>query len=91
MSDVVTELVAEQRRRLVGSILGFMEREIYPDLTVQQQVAVRKKVLTSVGVFSDFTLDCIRACNKGWVVNEEAMRLLNAINDQVSADRFKDD
>lgn len=86
MSDVVTELVGEQRRRLVGSILGFMEREIYPDLTPLQQAQVRKKVLTSVGVFSDFTLDCIRACNKGWVVNEEALRLLHQINAQTASD-----
>jgi hypothetical protein len=84
LSDVVSELITAQRKRLLASILGHAEREIYPDLTPEQQGRFRDKVLTSVGVFSDFTLDCVRAANKDWTVNEDAMRVLHHISNQVT-------
>lgn len=84
MADVITELISEQRKRLVASILGHAEREIYADLTPEQRAGLRKKVLESVGVFSDFALDCVRASTKDWTVNEEALRVLNQVSRDVS-------
>jgi hypothetical protein len=86
MSDILADLAGEQRARLVGSVLGHAEREVYPQLTPQQRKAFRDKVLACVGVYHDFVLDCLRAANKGSVVNEEAMRLLGDIHRQLTKD-----
>lgn len=81
--DVVTAMIARQRRRLIASILGHAERELYEDLTEEQQKAFRKKVITSVGVFADFAMDVVRSANEGYWVNEDAMTLLADISEQV--------
>lgn len=91
MSGIVERLLQEQRGRLVASIMQHAEREIYPKLTVQQQVAFRRKVLESVGVFYDFCRDALRASSavsesEGVAINEEAMRLLGEIHRQVMPD-----
>jgi hypothetical protein len=83
MSDFAVKLAAEQRGRLVGSILGHAEREIYPKLNAAERKAFREKVLASVGVYHDFVLDCLRASADGAVVNEEAMALLHGIHSAV--------
>lgn len=82
MADIVTDLIGRQRRRLIATILGHCEREVYGDLTKAQQEKLREVVLTAVGTYSDFTLDCIRSANDGWVVNEDALRLLHRISEQ---------
>lgn len=82
-NDVVTQMIARQRRRLIASILGHAERELYDDLTQGQQEAFRKKVITSVGVFADFAIDATRSANEGYWVNEEAMKLLADLSEQV--------
>lgn len=83
MSDILADLAGEQRSRLVGSILGHVERELWVKLTAAERKAIREKVLASVGVYHDFVLDCLRAANKGSVVNEEALRLLGQIHEAV--------
>ncbi len=83
MGDILTDLAGEQRSRLVASILGHAERELYATMTAGQRKVLREKVLASVGVYHDFVLDCLRAANKGSVVNEEAMRLLGQIHEAV--------
>lgn len=83
MADPVVAIVYEQRKRLIGAILGHAERELYPDLTEEQQRAFRQKVLTSAGAFSDFVIDVVRGVSQGAYVNDEAMRLLADINTQV--------
>lgn len=83
MADPVVAIVGEQRKRLVGAILGHAEREFYADLTDEQQKAFRAKVLTSASSFSDFVIDVVRGVSQGSWVNDEAMRLLAEINTQV--------
>ena len=83
MADPVVAIIGEQRKRLVGAILGHAEREIYADLTEEQQRAFRAKVLTSASVFSDFVIDVVRGISQGMYVNEDAMRMLAEINAQV--------
>jgi hypothetical protein len=83
-SDPVVAIVGEQRKRLIGAILGHAEREIYPSLTVAQQQAFRAKVLGAIGSFSDFVIDVLRGTSQGQWVNDDAMRLLAEISAQVT-------
>lgn len=83
--DIYLELVRGQRRRMTGAILGHLEREVYPLLTAEQREATRQKVLDSVGVFSDFVVDCLRGASKGALINEDAVRMLDQISRGVRA------
>lgn len=83
--DPVRELVGEQRKRLIASILQHAEREVYPSLTPEQRSAFRTKVLESVGVYHDLVLDVIKVSNRDTVMNEEAVTLLRQIHRAVSS------
>ncbi len=83
MADPIVGIVGEQRKRLVGAILGHAEREFYPDLTAEQQQAFRRKVLASASTFSDFVIDVVRGSAQGVWVNDEVVGLLAEINTQV--------
>lgn len=87
MSDFATKLAGEQRGRLVASILSHAEREIYPKLSAAECKAFREKVLSSVGVYHDFVLDCLHAASDGAVVNEDAMLVLRSIQTHLARDR----
>lgn len=82
---LVVSLLIEQRGRLVASIMGHAERNLFADLSEAQKRAFRQKVLESVGVFYDFVRDLTRANAavnqaEGVVVNEDAMRMLGEIH-----------
>ena len=83
MADPVVETIGNQRRRLVATILGHAEREIYPSLTQEQQLAFRAKVLQSTSAFSDFVIDTVRASSQGGIwINEDVVELLATITAQ---------
>lgn len=82
--DVVVQLVAAQRRRLIAAVMGELEERAYPHLSLDEQQALRRKVLQSVGSFSDFVIDVLRSSqSSSWQVNEEALRVLHEINSKV--------
>ena len=88
MSEFVRNLLTEQRKRMVGSLMGYLEREVYPRLTVPQQRALREKVLASTAPYHDACLDMLKASvNDGTVVNEEALRLISELNTRLSQER----
>ncbi len=67
----VKNLLTESRKRLVGSLMSYMEQNVYPELDKKQQEELRNKVLTSVGAYHDACLDMIKASvNDGSMVNE---------------------
>lgn len=81
MDVFARNLACEQRNRLVGSLLGYLEKEVYPSLPSVKRKEVRSKVLASVGVYHDFVLDCLGAVvESGSVNNEEVLRLLRALH-----------
>lgn len=80
-TDFVRNLAIEQRKRLVGSLMEHLERHVYPSLSKDQQIAVRQKVLSSVGAYHDFLLDVLKASvSDGSVTNDVALELLAEIN-----------
>ena len=81
-NDFVRNLLIEQRRRLVGSLMDHMEKQVYPSLTMEQRKALREKVLSSVGSYHDTCLDILKASvNDGSeIVNELAVQALSDLN-----------
>ncbi len=87
MSDntFVKNLAIEQRRRLVASVMECFEKKVMPSVptAVRNQVAkeFRDKVMSSVGQYHDFVLDCLKASvDDGSVTNEAALALLQSIH-----------
>lgn len=87
-SEFVRNLLIEQRKRVIGSIMSYSEANLFPSLSVTQQRAYRDKVLSSVGAYHDTCLDMLKASiDDGSVVNAEALELLRDINTKVSGRR----
>jgi len=83
-SDFVRNLLIEQRKRVISSILTHAERNMFEGMSLPQQRAFREKVLASVGAYHDTCLDILKASvNDGSVVNAEALELLRDIHTQV--------
>jgi len=82
MSDqFMRALASEQRRRAVGTILGYAETHIYPRLAEPERKAFREKVLGAIDTYHDLTLDMLKAsANDSIIVNERALELLEAIH-----------
>lgn len=76
----------EQRRRLIGNLMQYMERNVYEHLTPDQQRELRSRVLTSVGQYHDVCLDMLKASiDDGTLVNEDAQRLMSRLSQQLDA------
>lgn len=80
-NQFVRNLLGEQRKRLVGSIMTYAEGDFYESLSRQQQKDFRDKVLQSVGVYHDTVLDILKSSvDDGFLVNEEALRMIAQIH-----------
>lgn len=80
-NDFVKNLVVEQRKRLVGSLMDYIERNVYQYLPPEERVALREKVLMAVGTYHDTILDIIKASvNDGSELNENALVMLRDLN-----------
>lgn len=87
-SEFVRNILTEQRKRMLGSIMQHMEREVYPKLSRDEQRRLREKVLNSTIAYHDVCLDVLKASvNDGSVVNEEAVRLMAELNARLQSDR----
>ena len=76
----------EQRRRLVGNLMQYLEANVYTHLSEHEQRELRKRVLTAVGAYHDVCLDMLKASiDDGSVVNEEALHLLARVSNQLDA------
>lgn len=79
-NSFAANFLTEQRKRMVGTLMRYLEDNVYDSLTAPQQQALRKKVLTTVAQYHDVCLDLIKASvNDGTVANEETARLLTGM------------
>ncbi len=74
------DFLKKRRDRLVGSILGYAERELFRSLSVEQQKKLRQIVLDAANGYHDSVLDLLGA-DDGVVRNDELVRLLGEMND----------
>lgn len=83
-NDFVRNLLIEQRRRVVGSIMSYAETEILPAVPPVKRKEFRDKVLASVGAYHDVCLDVLKASiNDGFITNEEVLTALRDIHSDV--------
>ncbi len=90
MSDELRRLLGLQQKRLLAAVLGFAEREIYPDLTAEQRKAFRSSVIDAVGSYHGMMLDIVGSQDPNTLVNAEAIEMLREIREQVMAMRGDD-
>jgi hypothetical protein len=84
----VRNMLNEQRRRAVGTLMQYLEINIFPRLTEAEQRELRGKVIGAVGQYHDVCLDMLKASvNDGTVVNVEALRLISELNTRLSQER----
>lgn len=82
----VKNMLTEQRKRLVGSLMQYLEQNVYHHLTEDEQRALRQKVLSSVSQHHDVCLDLLKASvSDGSVVNDEALRLIASMHRQLNS------
>lgn len=86
MSDrpLLLKLLGEQRKRLVGSILGHVESaDWYTHLDADDRDDLRDVVLEAVGRFYDLTRDLHAVLRDEGVTNERSVELLESIYREV--------
>jgi hypothetical protein len=86
MSDnpFVRNLLTESRKRLVGSLMSYVEQNVYPSLNPKQRDELRQKVLTSVGAYHDACLDIVKASvNDGVISNEYLLQAIYDMHDEI--------
>lgn len=77
-------MLTESRKRVVGSLMSYMEQNVYPNLTPQEQTELRAKVLTSVGAYHDCCLDMLKASvNDGSISNEYLLEAIYDLHDEI--------
>lgn len=76
----VRQLLVERRKRAVGTIMAFAERELYPGMSPRQQAEFRGKVLEAIGSYHDLMIDLSRSLTGDGVVNTEALDILRRLD-----------
>lgn len=82
----IRNLLNEQRRRAIGTLMQYMEQNVYQHLTVPEQRELRARVLGAVGQYHDTCLDMLKASvNDGTLMNEDTAQLLAGIKGEISS------
>lgn len=84
MSVAIKNFLKARRDRCLGSILGYTEREIFPQLTAQERMAFRNIVLDSLNSYHDSVLDLLKS-EQDSVRNEEILLLLERLDERLNS------
>jgi hypothetical protein len=81
VTQELVNLLSSQHKRLVATIMGHVEREVYPALSLDQRRDLREVVLRAAGAYHDTALDCLKATASDDVIhNERLYELLEQIH-----------
>lgn len=78
MSVPVRDFLKRRRDRLIGSILGYAERELFEGLTKEQREGLRKVVIDATNGYHDSVLDLVKA--EDGIRNDEVVALLERVD-----------
>lgn len=79
--DLTSRLLAEQRKRLIASVMGAAENSSWwTRLSPADQRGYREKVINSVGVFYDFCKDVLKVASDDSLRNDHAVNLLQQVH-----------
>lgn len=88
MQPFVRNMLNRQRKRMVAIVMRHAETSFYSELSVDQQAAFRAAVLSATSSYHDACIDLIESSvNDGMMLNEEAVRVLAAFNENVQRNR----
>jgi hypothetical protein len=85
MGVPVTRFLKNRRDRAVGTILGHIEREVYPKLSAPERETLRRVVIDATNSYHDTVLDLVKA--EDGVRNEKVIELLERIEGKVDTRR----
>ena len=80
----VRDFLRARRDRALGSILGYIEREIFPSLDQPARTALRKVVLDALNGYHDSVLDLVKSEDESAVRNEEVIMALDRFERMLS-------
>lgn len=81
MSQFVNNLMAAQRKRALGTLMTYLEREVYPHLDPTAQRALRERVIGAIGAYHETTLDVLKAAvSDGSAINQDALTILSRMD-----------
>jgi hypothetical protein len=85
MSQELANLLSTSHKRLVATVMRHIEREVYPQLTVEARKELRDVVVRAAGVYHDTALDCLKAVSvdETIITNERLYELLEQIHRSV--------
>lgn len=83
MSVPVRDFLNNRRNRAVGSILGYVEREIFPKLSAQEQRELRLSVLDALNSYHDSVLDLVKA--EDGVRNDVVVEAIRRLEERITA------
>jgi hypothetical protein len=77
-------MLNEQRRRLIGNLMTYIEANVYRHLSPDEQRELRKRILVAVGAYHDVCIDMLKASiDDGSMVNEDALKLMARLSQQM--------
>lgn len=83
MSVPVREFLRNRRDRALGSVMGYLEREIYSGLDEAQRMTLRRNVIDAINSYHDSVLDLLKAEDNSNVRNDEVLAILTRIDRKV--------
>lgn len=78
MSVPIRNFLVARRNRVVGSIMGHAERELFPEVSPEKQEAFRTLVRDSIASYHDSVLDLVKA--EDGIHNEEVVEVLERLD-----------
>lgn len=83
--SLVRGFLAERRKRMVGTLMNYIEAEINPLLDDRRKRMLRQKVLGASNEYHDSAVDLINAAvDDSSMVNEEAFRLIARVDTELT-------
>lgn len=88
----LSALLSSSHRRLVATVMGHLERQVYPHLSIEDRRELREVVIRAAGTYHETALDCLKAADSGddeVLRNERLWDLLEQIHRAVNIPRSR--
>lgn len=85
MSVAVKDFLKARRDRVLGSILGYAERELFSKLSPAERAEFRQTVIDSLNSYHDSVLDLVKSDTD--VRNERLVELLDVLEQRLGMEK----
>lgn len=85
---LVRSFLGQRRQRMIATLMGYIEKEVNPQLDERQRRQLRSKVLAAANEYHDSAVDIVAAAaDDGSTVNDEALRLIARVDTELTRRR----